>query len=332
MLVVDITADQPDIPRQLVVEYLRSAADVVSRPVPVPEQRAKMYAAAYLLLRKAYKHAPELTSPVSAAMQSLAQDVPREMTYDATYKNLELGPKQSLDEMLREIGKASDAGHRDAQYLALVYDLWRQSDFTNAAKVNDKISDTDARGHLETIINFGRAARLQEKGDGDSVAQAEGVGARLSPGLERAVLMLAIAGARARGRDSQRAAEVLGAVRTEISKVGSSHRPYLLIEAAGLGAAQSDVALALSALNEAVRQLNAQKAEDPDPVWKRHVKVGGLWRDFPLSVKGVNFELSRPLRALAKLDLRGTTSSVRALDNEELLARVLPALAEGMLR
>lgn len=329
VLVVDITADLPDIPPQLILEYLTTAAGALNRPLPSPEQHAKMYAAGYLLLRKAYKHAPELTSPISAAMQTLSQSVPREMTSDEAYKNLKLSPRKDLSDTLDDLDKEPDSEYRNAQYLALVYDLWQQADFAGAAKVNDKISDTETRDALSTIINFGKAARLVERG-GSSLVEAENIRAKLPPGLGRAVLMLGIANSRARGRDSQRTVEALNAALADINKVNSAHRPYLLINIAGLSA-QSDPALAPAILNEAIRQFNSQQGKEFDLTWNQRVELGGLWREFPLSVKGVNFDLSSSLQALVKLDPQSTVFSIRTLTDEELLARVLPALAEGML-
>jgi len=329
VLVADITSDQPNIPHGLIVEYLKTAADCLSRPLPIPEQRAKMYAAGFQLLRKAYKYAPELTSPIAAAMQWLSQDIPSDMTKDETYKNLEPTTKKDLNDLLRDIEKDPDSQYRDAQYLALIYDLWRQFDFAEAAKVNDKVSDVEAREKLSTIINFGRGARLLEK-DGNALAEAENICAALSPSLERAVLKLGIASARARTRDSQRIVEALNDALVEVNKVDSVHRPYLLISIAGLSA-QFAPTLAPSILSEAVRQFKSEQGTEFDLTWRQRVELGGLWREFPLRVKGINFDLNDSLRALVKLDPQGTVFSIMMLNNEELLAQMLPALASGML-
>lgn len=231
VVVADITADRPGIPPRLVFAYLQTAAGCLNRPLPIPEQFAKMYAAGYLLLRKAYQHAPELTSPILAAMQALSPDVPPELTKDEAYKNLGSTAKKDLNETLSDIEKNANSRYRDAKYLALIYDLWQQFDFAEAARVNDKISDTEAREKLSTIINFGKAARLLEK-DGNTLAEAENICAGLSPGLERAVLKLGIASARIRNRDSDQIVQALNAAFVDANKVSSVHRPYLLINIA----------------------------------------------------------------------------------------------------
>src|SRR5712671_3447683 len=111
-----------------------------------------MYALGHILLPEAYAYSPDLTSPIIAALQNLLQSVPAEMTQDETYKNVGAGAKKDLNDVVRDTDKNPDSKIRDARYLAVVYDLWQQSDFAEAARVNDKISNTDVRGKLSTLI------------------------------------------------------------------------------------------------------------------------------------------------------------------------------------
>src|SRR6266849_2064988 len=140
LLVVDITADRPNVPPALVRAYIDAAAYVVARPVQLPEQRALFYVACYLLLPKAARYAPELTSQISAAMPALIHDVPHELTEDSTYSNFTTRPKD-LGESLTEIAKNPDEHYRDEQYLSLFAEFWEKRDFTAADTIASKIVD-----------------------------------------------------------------------------------------------------------------------------------------------------------------------------------------------
>ena len=329
VLVADIGSDRPNIPRGLVIAYMKTAADCLNHPFATAEQHAKMYAAGYQLLPKAYRYAPELTSPIAAAMQWLSQDVPPEMMKEETYKNLKGTGKKDLSENLRDIEKNPDSEYRDARYLAVIYDLWRQADFTEAASVNDKVSDIETRSKISSLIDFGRGARLLEK-DGRSLAEVENICVGLPPGLERAVLRLGIAKARARNHESTRIVEAINEAVGDINKVDSIHRAYLLLNAAGLSADYAPM-LAPPMLSEAVKQFKSEQGDKFDVTWNERVEAGVMWREFPLSVKDLNFDVSASLRSLVKIDPQGTVVTVRTLTNEDLLTRMLPALASGML-
>ena len=157
LLVTDITADRPNVPRALVVSYLAAATRILMRPVELPEQRSRFYVAGYLLLPKAEKYSPDLTYLISAAMQTLIRDIPAQFTHDSTYENFAAPAPQNLDKTLNEIERNPNEESRDAQYLALVSDLWQERQFKAAEIVASKIHDKESRSSLATIINFGKA-------------------------------------------------------------------------------------------------------------------------------------------------------------------------------
>jgi len=131
-LVYDITADRPNVPREMVRAYLSFAARVLARTGAPPAERPKLYAAAHLLIPKAQRHAPELVQPLMLARQQLVSDVPPELTQEAAYANFKAPVSKEPDEAVREIEKERSAGRRDEQYLILISDLWRRADFERA--------------------------------------------------------------------------------------------------------------------------------------------------------------------------------------------------------
>jgi hypothetical protein len=106
-------------------------------------ERPKMYAAAYLLLPKTERYAPELSQSIISAMQQLVSDVPPELTQEAAYSNFKANLNRDLDDSLKAIEKERNAQKRDEQYLILIADLRRQPDL---ARAQPKRKDVRRRG------------------------------------------------------------------------------------------------------------------------------------------------------------------------------------------
>jgi hypothetical protein len=328
LLVYDITADRPNIPPPLVRAYLETAAKILTRPIPA-DSRAGFYAAAHLLLPKTLKFAPELTQPIASAMQALAQDVPQELTLDASYANFEAAPRQELSETIKDIEKEKSEQRRNERYLVLIADLWRRSDFAGARALNAKISDPEASAQLKTLIDFQEAA--EKLGRRKELNEAQETARKMPKGIESALLWLGIARALARAGDLQRATEAINAALGAAASVGDARRPYLMLNAAGQ-LAQLDAQRARTTLAEAVRQINAQTPASLAAIsWEQRVETGRMWRSFPVKVAGVETSFRETLPPLIKLDSEGIVQAVKALTDERQRATALLAVAAGML-
>ena len=141
VMLPDIRAERAEVSRQLMLRYLEATASVLSNSVCASQSRAQLYAASYLLLVKAQRLAPELSLRIATSMQGLRNGVPPEMLEDSTYNKVEANSQKGLAETLAEIENKSGVEYRDAQYFALVFDLWRKSDFEKARSVSSRISD-----------------------------------------------------------------------------------------------------------------------------------------------------------------------------------------------
>lgn len=329
LLVIDITADRPNVPRALVLSYLAAATRILMRPVALPEQRSRFYVAGYLLFPKAQRYAPDLTYQISAAMQTLIRDVPTQLTQDSTYENLTLTAPKTLDKTLSEIEKNQNEEHRDAQYLALVSDLWQNREFKAAETVAARIQNDEARTGLATIISFGKAvAALEEQ----HYEEAEGIAAKLPQGVELAVLKLGFAHAYLESGDSQRALESINSALTAARHVEDARSPFLMLSSASQ-LTRIDSAFAHTTLREAVKEFNVdRKGSAAQAEWQQRIAAGMLWRYFPVRVKGVDLDLEQTLSALVKTDREGTMAAVNELADEEKLGRALIAVARVILK
>lgn len=329
LAVYDITADRPNVPRELVRAYLEAAAMILTRPVTNDEQRAWYYVAGYLLSAKTQKFAPELTGTITAAMQSLLPHVPKDLTKESTYGSLEVADLKDEKETLKEIEKEQDEPVRDARYLSLMFDAWTQSDFAQARVIAAKISDAEVRNQLAALIDFGTAVNMVEH---KSIVEAEIMAAKLPQGIEASVLWLGIAHAHAEAADLPKTSYAINASLAAARKVDDGRRPFLILTAASELAAL-DPLVSGATLIEAIKEFNEQKIEEKARVqWSQRVKAGLLWREFPLKIKGVEFGLERSIRALSRADLEGTLTALDGLKNEQHRADALLAVTATILK
>lgn len=329
-LVYDITADRPDVPREIINSYLQAAVSVMTRPDLTAEQKPPLYAFGRLLLPKAEKFNPEMVAYVGAALGALAGGVPPELTQEAAYRNFEAAAPKNADDAVSQIEKEGDAQVRDARYLALVSDYWYAGDFAKARLLAGKISDVGARSDLQTVIDFKEALNLLEREK--NVAEVERLAAELSPGVERAVLWLAVSHTHTEAGDHPRAAAAVQKALASFGQTEDARRPFLTLSAAA-ALARFDAASARERLAEAVKQFNARgRQELAEVLWERRVDAGPLWRYFPLAAKGVRFDLRGNLSALLKADRENTIAAATGLKGEEELSQALLAIASEILK
>ena len=328
VMLPDISADRAEVPRQLTLAYLEAAATVLESSVCAAQDRSQLYAASYLLFSKTQRLAPTLSLRIATSMQSLRNSVPRELLEDSTYKKVSSSPLKGLDQTLAEIEMKNGVEYRDAQYFALVFDLWRRSDFELARMVTSKISDASLRERLGQLILFGEGAQII-KGE-INIDDAQRVADKLPLGIERALLRLGIASVYARKKNQERADEMLNASLRDTRRLDDSRVPFILLaaasELAGLHSPE-----AMTVLAEAVRKLNAHKSKD-EVVWTEKISCGVLWRDWSLEIQGLGTDFERALPRLMEADPDVTVESVLKLSNERYLSQALISVANLILQ
>jgi len=327
--VINISADRPGVKPAIVRAYLDSAIKILTRPVSDLKQRQLYYVAAYQLLPKAQQFAPDRVPELAEAMRALTPDIPQSLTQESTYTILRRTGPLALDEEMRDINNISDEQRSQVRYLALAHSLWQRGEFYDARAIAAKIKYPSTRTQLMTLIDFGEAAKLIERGE---TTLAEEKAAKLSAGVERAVLWLGIARARAEEGDIQRASEAINFALSTARQVDDARRPFLILSASAQ-LAHFDPVITGPTLTEAIREFNAQKADSLARVqWSQSIVIAGLQRDFPLKVKGIEYGFDHNMPALITADLEGTLAQVSNLKSEQQLAQGLLAIAKALLK
>jgi hypothetical protein len=325
--VVNLSADRPGISPALIHAYLSAVAQVLSRPVSDVQQQKLYYAAGQQLLPKAQRFAPDLVPRIAAGMQSFISSVPAALTQDSAYEVL--GPKKdyTFEDTLREIDEISDTTLHDLRCVMIANGLCFSEDFAHARTVAERIKDAAVRSRLINLVGSGEAHKTLNKGD---VNAAEEMAYKLSPSIERAVLWLAIARARAKEGDRGRALEATNASLKDARGLNDARRPFVMLGAAG-ELAQLDAASAFQMFNEAVKLLNA--GDGKLPKWSETIEVGG--RSFPFSLRGgeVNAAglVDSATRQLYLVNAQEIEAVVQRLEHELILGNALRALSESMM-
>jgi hypothetical protein len=328
-LVVNISDNRPGAPPELVRAYLDTMIALLSNPVSDPGQKQLYYITGYQLLPKVKEWLPERLQELINSMQALITDIPGALLQEASYASLTRTTNwNNVGDSLREIESVNAADRRDALYVSLTFSLWYRGDFTQAYSVAQKVKDLTTRNQLSTLIDFGKAAKLIAA---DNLADAEVIARRLPAGLERAVLWLGIGRAYAAKEYGVQAAQAINAAIKDAHSVKDEHYPFLLLFAAS-SFTKFDSLRARQLFADAVRAFNQYEWESLNRVeWSQRVNTGGVWRDFPLTAKGVDYKTDRALHTLFKTG-SGSMEILSELRHEGLLGAGYVALAESILK
>jgi TonB family protein len=330
--IVDITADLPGIHPSLIRAYLQTAVAILNRQITDPQQRKISYALGYLLIPKAREFAPQLVSPIGAAMASLSANVPPVMTQEAAFANINKRTVESPEQIMSNAAKLPDSESRDVAYLDVAFRAWLKKEFAIAQVAYDRIEDKDARSQLKTLIEFGKAsARL--KNNTPQLFEAAEIANKLPQGIERAVLYLSISEVAFKNKYTTLANESLTQARQAIQSLTDARKPYLSLLAAGQLARYDEIA-ADSVFIDAVKELNALDSKvSTGLTWTRQVQVGALVENFPLTVAGLDFNVNKALRAILSVgSVESNISKTREFKNERLRLSALVALAHELLK
>ena len=191
IFVANITADRPGVAKTLVRAYLATAADVLWRMTSDHEQRKVSYALCYLLLPKSRNVAPDLTAKFDAVMATLTPEVPAGLTSESSFRYMNQ-PPTSAEEQLKNAENGPDQESRDIAYLEIAFQAWRKGDFKTSRIAQGRISDLGVGQRLAAIIDFGDGAWTIKHNSAD-ILKAEAMANRLPQGIERSILLQAIA-------------------------------------------------------------------------------------------------------------------------------------------
>jgi TonB family protein len=329
ILVPNITADRPGVPRALVRAYLATAADVLWRMTSDSEQRKYSYALCYMLLPKSRNVAPDLTTKLDAVMAALSPDVPTGLTKDSAFRYMNL-PPITIEEKLSNAENKPDQESRDIAFLEIALQAWHKGDFKTARIAQRRISDSEASQRLAVIIDFGDGAWTIKQNAADS-AKAEAMANRLPQGIERSILLQAIAKIRAKGTDRYLTEEIVDKALKAARSMSDGRRPFLLLTAAAQLASLKSPAIH-SALVEAVKDFNSfEESSLAGLDWAQSIQIGPMRARFPLDVADVDFSFNEAFRAVAFADPEAAMARAEELQHETLRAQALVEVGRAFL-
>ncbi len=327
-LVVNLTADRPDVPPLIVRAYLNAATTILTRQVSDPKEQELYYVAGHQLLPKLQHFAPELIPQFTSAMNALSGDVPPALTQEAAYATL--GPPVSLNDddyskMLDKIANIPDVQRRDETYFLVVSSAYQNNQFNRARKAAEKITDAgDDRAKLFDLIDFGEATQFIKTGQ---TMRGEEIVRKLEPSIERVLLWLEISREHLKKREVDSAAETLGGAIQDIRRLDGDERPFLFL-AAATQYADFDHISAMQILNEAVKEFNVGTGKYPK--WQVPVRVGNKSLNF--SFKGIKEpNIYSIIQHMFPINHKETISAVLMLKPEPVLGIALSALANSLL-
>lgn len=329
ILVPNITAERPGVPRPLVRAYLATAADILWRMTSDAEQRKFSYALCYMLLPKSRNVAPDLTAKFDAVMATLTPEVPTGLTSDSAFRHMKPSAT-TTDEKLTNAENQPDQEGRDIAYLDIALQSWRKGDFKTARIAQGRISDLQASQRLGAIIDFGDGAWTIRHNASD-VSKAESMANRLPQGIERSVLLQAIAKIQTRRSDHNLTEETVDKALKAARAINDGRRPFLLLTAtAQLANLKSPTAH--SALAEAVKDFNSFEESALSRLdWAQSIQIGPLNARFPLDVAKVDFGFNEAFHTVAFADPEAAMAQAEEFRHENLRAQSLVEVGRAFL-
>ena len=329
ILVPNITVNRPGVPKGMVRAYLTTAADVLWRMTSDVEQRKYSYALCYMLLPKARNVAPDLTARLDAVLAALSPDVPTALTRESAFRYLNAAPT-TVEEKLTAADNKPDQESRDMAYLEIALQAWRKGDFKTARIAQGRISESEASQRLAVIIDFGDGAWTIKQNPAD-LAKAEALADRLPQGIERSILLQAIAKIRGQGPDRYLTEETVDKALKAARSMSDGRRPFLLLTAAAQLAKLKSPAVH-AALTEAIKDFNSfEESVLAGLDWAQAVQIGPMKARFPLDVTNVDFSFNEAFHAVALADPEAAMTRAEELRHENLRAQGLVEVGRAFL-
>ena len=329
ILVPNITATRPGVPNALVRAYLATAADILWRMKSDAEQRKYSYALCYMLLPKSKNVAPDLTTKLDAIMAALTPEVPAGLTSDSAFRYMNMSPL-TIEEKFTAAENKPDQESRDIAYLEIAFQAWLKGDFKTARIAQGRISIGEPSQRLAAIIDFGDGAWAIKQNAAD-LSKAEAMANRLPQGIERSILLQAIAKVQGKGPNANLTEETVDKALKAARSISDGRRPFLLLTAVAQLAGLKSPAVH-SALGEAVKDFNSFDESALTKLdWAQSIQIGPLNARFPLEVANVDFGFNEAFRAVAFADPEAAMARAEELRHESLRAQSLVEVGRTFL-
>ena len=316
--------------------YFDVAAAILSRPVSpslapnsVTYFKGRTYVVACLLLPGARQFVPKKAPLIEAAIRNVVGDIPSGLIDDVR-ANLDPAPPprmNTIEDARRGLDDIPDDDRHDSRCIDLSYSFLHKEDFQAAKAIAGEVRNLQTREKLQTLLGFEEAVKLLERG---KLNDAAAMATKLSPGIERALLWLAIAHKQLESGNAKLAGTTITWALDEANRIQDPRRAVLILGAAA-DLAGFDPLLARQTFTEAIHTFNRVSPYTPLRMdWSEFVSSRILVK-FSLRAGGLDFQLARMLAPLAKIDMEGTIFEVMSLEDEDARGQGLVALASFML-
>jgi TonB family protein len=329
ILVPNITAERPGVPKALVRAYLATAADILWRMTPDVEQQKFSYALCYMLLPKSRNVASDLTVKFDAVMEALTPQVPTGLTSESAFRYMKPSAT-TAEEKLAKAENQQDQESRDTAYLEIALQAWRKGDFKTARIAQGRISDLESNQRLAAIIDFGDGA-WTIKQDASDLSKAEAMANRLPQGIERSILLQAIARIQAKGPNPNLMEETVDKALKSARSMSDGRRPFLLLTAAAQLATVKSAAVHI-VMADTIKDFNSfEESALTGLDWAQSVQIGPLKARFPLDVAKVDFGFNEAFRVVAFADPEAAMARAEEIRHEKLRAQSLVEVGRAFL-
>ncbi|HEX5706415.1 MAG TPA: hypothetical protein VFX96_03925 [Pyrinomonadaceae bacterium] len=329
-----------DAPARLRAAFFASAATVLLRPSPPPDQdrstsgRAGTYLVIARLLPLFEQHAPASAPALRQKLASLVPDTPEDARDARRNSALTRGlvpedpNRDRVQESLERLKTAKDSAERDAVYSDAVFDAVAKND-PRAAELIDKIEDLDLKKQLRNYLDFETLDdAVRERKDVSEILRLARAGELTS--VQRAWALTEAARLLAKAEPG-RALEILDEAATEARKIdaASPERVRALVAVATQYAALDrprmwELMLEFVKASNAVSEFTGEDA----------FILVNLRTKFSTNVRSTSvesFNIANLFDALAREDLDRAVDLARGLKHEHPRAAATLAIARAVL-
>lgn len=324
----------PDSP-QLRAAFFNTAAAILLRPLPAPEQdhtssgRAGLWMEITRLLPLFARYAPERVPELEARRAELLPDTPERSRDEKRLREWMPG-EQSEDtpqDYAAALAKARTQNERDAVNASWAFRV-SGKDFEQARERVSKIENEDVRTQLLAMLALDEAARLVRKADADSALKLAAAGALSQTSL---VWLYCSCARLLKGRDPERARQLVEEAAEAAHRLDDRSRARAnALLAVAAAAFDLDPMGGWPALEEAVRAANdAQDFTGAGQPFAAEVRT----KVFVGSTSGdaSALDLKALFAAVAKFDFQRAVTEAKGLTNDAARSTALLAAARAVL-
>ena len=328
----------PDLPADLRKAFFNTAAQILLRPLPQPEQdttttgRAGRYLVIKRLLPLFDQYAPERAADLRVLMTALMTDVPertrtgenRAVTRGIIPEDDSRDPMQAMQERLNQ---AANAAERDAIYADMAASLASSGD-ARARELVEKIEDTELRRQTRAYTDFEYLDNALQKKDTAEASRVARTGELTNFqrvwGLTQVARLLI-------KQDRERAVELLEEALAVARRIGGSDAEHpRALTAISSVFIEADRSRAWELITEVVKAGNAAEGftgDDARVISRLRFKNGAVMR----SSNAADFDLLGVFRTLAKSDLYPAIEAAKNFTGEVPRANAILAIARAVL-